>query len=526
MNETPANPPESEASALPAGVVAPVRQRLTMVWIVPLLAILVGIGLAVQAIRARGPEITLQFALAEGLEANKTRVKYKEVAIGTVKSISLTSDHKSVLVRVQMDKQAEDMLVTDTRFWVVRPRVDASGVTGLGTLLSGAYIAIDPGKSGEYRDEFTGLDVPPAVTSETPGRSFFLNADNLGSLDIGAPVYFRRLQVGRVIGYTMQKDGKGVEVKIFIDAPYDRFVTPNARFWHASGFDFSLDSEGAKFNMQSVASLVLGGIAFAEPENGGRQGAPAEADTRFTLHAAQSLAMRSPDHGIQRIRLTFKESIRGLSVGAPVDFRGITIGEVSRIDLRVDEALSSFRIDVELIVDPARFLPNGAKLSRPALDRLVGQGLRAQLRTGSMITGQRYVALDFFPASQPRKIAWRDDKPQLPVLDGQADGLQERLPELVESLHATIEHANQLIVRLDKDIAPEFTRILQDARQTLDSADKLFNSANKNLVADAPLQREMLDTLREVGKAASAVRELADLLERHPEALLTGKKGN
>lgn len=510
---------------LPHASIAPRRARPSLVWIIPILALIVGLGLGFQALRAKGTEIVVQFAFAEGLEANKTRVKFKDVNIGTVKAIALTPDRKSVRVRIQMDKQAEALLVDDTRFWVVRPRVDASGISGLGTLLSGAYIALDPGQSENARDEFVGLDIPPPVTAEKPGHVYFLNADNLGSLDIGAPVYFRRLQVGKVIGYGMLPEGQGIEVKIFIEAPYDRFVTRNARFWHASGFDLAMDAEGVKFSMQSLASLAMGGIAFAAPDNGAEDKSPmADSTTRFTLHAGQTLAMRSPDHGVQPFRLVFNESVRGLSVGAPIDFRGITIGEVSRIDLRANADYSDYHIDVDIVIDPARLQPGRTSLNRAALDRLVKHGLRAQMRTGSVLSGQRYIALDWLAKAPPAQIRWQEKTPTFPVLSGAGDGVMDKLPDVIDNLQRALRDADRLLVRLDQDVAPEFVSILGEGRKTLEAANKTFANADQLMRTDAPLQREMLETLREVGKAAATVRHLADLLERHPEALLTGKK--
>ncbi len=243
-------------------------RRLTWIWVVPLIALLIGVLLAAQAILAQGPEITLTFAQAEGLEVNKTRIKYKDVDLGIVKSISLSDDHRSVLVKAQIDKQAESLMVDDSRFWVVRPRVAAGTVSGLGTLLSGAYIAVDPGTSSDKRREFRGLDEVPLVTSDTPGKPFLLVARDLGSLDISSPVYFRRIQVGRVVSYAMREDGKGVDVRVFIDAPYDKFVVAGSRFWHASGIDFSFDANGASLNTQSLVSLALGGGCVFDAGNG------------------------------------------------------------------------------------------------------------------------------------------------------------------------------------------------------------------------------------------------------------------
>lgn len=520
---------------LPSGRIVRPRQRMTMIWIVPALAILVGIGLAVQAIRARGPEISLQFVAAEGLEANKTRVKFKDVEIGTVKSIALNPDRKSVRVSVQMDKQAEGLLVEGTRFWVVRPRVAAGGVSGLATLLSGAYIALDPGKSETSRQEFVGLEEPPLVTSNTPGRQFVLRADDLGSLDIGAPVYFRRIQVGRVVGYGMQKDGSGVSVRVFVDAPYDAFVTQASRFWHASGIDVSLNADGVKLDMQSLVSLALGGIAFSSPNGSDEEPVQkAEADSSFVLHSDQAAANRIPETRVEKYVLTFRESLRGLAVGAPVDFRGLVAGEVSRIDLNFEKEKTDFTMLVEISLYPDRFAKRtrnqsgdevSAKASRDILDKMVGKGFRAQLRTGNVLSGQRYIALDFFANAKAGKIDWSRRRPELPVQPGTLNSLQDQLLAIVESLRHTMQHVDQLVVRLDKEVVPELTATLKDARKTLDSAERMLSSADKALVSDAPLQLEMRDTLREVGKAATAVRNLADLLERQPEALLSGKKG-
>jgi paraquat-inducible protein B len=537
VNPNPIPPPDN----LPSGqIVPPSRGHLGVIWIVPLLAILVGIGLAVQAIRARGPEVSLQFVAAEGLEANKTRVKFKDVEIGVVKSIALNPDHKSVQIMVQMDKQAEGLLVSDSRFWVVRPRIAAGGISGLATVLSGAYIAVDPGKSAQAQKSFIGLEVPPLVTSETPGRHYVLTADDLGSLDIGTPVYFRRVPVGRVIAYAMQPDGGGVAVRVFVNAPYDSFVTENSRFWHASGIDLSLNAEGVKLNMQSLLSLALGGIAFSSPRDENDEPLPwAKAEASFVLHADQTEALRQRDARVEKYLLNFNESVRGLHVGAQVDFRGLVAGEVSRIDLNFNKDQADFSMQVEISLYPDRFANRFAprssnhparqlseKMSRDILDKMVAKGFRAQMRTGNLLTGQRYIALDFFPNAKAARVDWTQRRPELPIQPGTLDSLQDQSLAIVESLRHTLQHVDQLVIKLDREVAPELASTLRDARQTLDGAERMLGTADNLLASDAPLQLEMRDTLREVAKAASAVRNLADLLEKQPESLLTGKKGD
>jgi paraquat-inducible protein B len=503
------------------------RSPLALIWIVPAIAVLIALGLAVHAVLARGPEITVQLPTAEGLEANKTKVKYKDVAVGTVTSIALSDDRRSVNATVAMDKQAAPLLVENSRFWVVRPRIGAGGISGLNTLLSGAYIAIDPGTSKESRRSFTGLDAPPLVVSGMAGRQFLLVADNLGSLDVGAPVYYRRIQVGRVVGYAMRPDGKAVDVRIFVDAPYDRFVTANSRFWHASGVDVSLDSDGLKVETQSLVSLVVGGIAFTSL-NGDANAEPAEApaDSSFALYSDQPAALRLPDSVVMKYVLIFNESVRGLAVGSPVDFRGLVAGEVSRIDLDFRPTAGDIAMAVEINLYPERFARR-ERVKQPAarsqaaihqiIDAMVAKGLRGQLRTGNLLTGQRYVALDYFPKTKAAQVKWGPPMPELPTQPGALDSLQDQLQGVMEALHKTLNHADKLMADTDRNVVPELSATLADARKALNKADRL-------LASDAPTQLQLRDTLREVGQAAAAVRNLSDLLERHPESLLTGRR--
>ena len=527
------NPTEPAAPEhLPTGQVTRSRQRLNMIWIVPLLAVLVGLGLVVKTILARGPEVTLQFAQAEGLEANKTLVKFKDVTIGTVKSIALNPNRASVRVTVQMDKHAEGLLVEDSSFWVVRPRIAAGNISGLATLLSGAYIAVDPGKSEESRYEFVGLEEPPQVTSNTPGRQFKLSADDLGSLDIGSPVYFRRIRVGRVVAYSLQKDGSGVDVRVFVDAPYDRLVSESTRFWHASGLELSLNADGVKLDMQSLLSLALGGVAFASSTDD-QPAARAEPAASYTLHTDQRSALLQPESRVEKYVLTFHESLRGLAVGAPVDYRGLIAGEVSRIDLNFDSGDAEFAVFVEVTLYPDRFARRSKqpvdreisdKLIRQTLDRMVAKGFRAQARTGNLLTGQLYIALDFFPRAKAAKIIRNGRIPELPTEPAMLGSLLDQLLPIVESLRLTLKHVDDLVLRVGNEVAPEVGATLRDARKTMESADRMLATADKALQSDAPLQVELRETLREVGKAATAVRNLADLLERQPESLISGKK--
>ncbi len=393
-------------------VVRPMRRWLpSLVWLIPIIAALIGLSLVAQAILKTGPTISITFNSAEGIEPGKTKVKYKNVDIGDVKGVTLSHDLSHVVVKVELTKAAEGFAVTDTRFWVVRPRVALSGVSGLNTLLSGTYIGADAGKSHDERQDFNGLETPPAVTGDQKGHQYVLHTDNLGSLDIGSPVFFRRIQVGQVVAFNLDKDGNGVTLRVFVDAPYDHYVGVNTRFWHASGVDLQIDSNGVKLNTQSLAAVLIGGIAF-QTAPGEVLGAPAPDDYSFGLATSRSDAMRVPDGQPVTIVFNFNQSLRGLSPGASLDFRGVEVGEVQSIGLDYDEATQRFKMPITVLLYPNRLGPHFAARIRDAsptqngalLASLVQHGLRAQLRTGNLLTGQLYIALDYFPKAAPAKL--------------------------------------------------------------------------------------------------------------------------
>src|SRR5579885_937352 len=237
--------PQVPPGDVPESRVVPRRQtRLSLVWIIPIVATAVGLWVAVTRIRSEGPKITIEFQSAEGLEAGKTKINYRGVDLGTIVGIRLSNDHLRVIATAQMTPQSGEFLVADTHFWVVRPRISGANVTGLGTLISGAYIGMEIGNSTQSKSEFVALDTPPIVTTDAPGRFFVLKTTDLGSLDTGTPVFFRRLQVGEVASYKLESNGQFFDVEVFIHAPYDQYVVENTRFWQASGIDVSLSASG------------------------------------------------------------------------------------------------------------------------------------------------------------------------------------------------------------------------------------------------------------------------------------------
>jgi paraquat-inducible protein B len=549
----PAPAPSTPPPELPRPVIARrAHYSLWLVWLVPLVAVIIGVTLGARSILNRGPTITIFFHNAEGIEANKTHIKYKDVDVGIVRRVKLTKDHREVEVTAEMrgNSGIENLLVTDTRFWVVRPRVGAAGVSGLGTLLSGAYIGMDAGRNATEKREFEGLDVQPAITADVPGREFTLMADDLGSLDIGSPIYLRRVPVGQVQAYAMQPDGRHIKFTIFVTAPYDRFVSLHSRFWHASGVDVDLGAQGLHVQTQSVVSVLAGGIAFQDlPDpDGALPATPTEAPerTQFALYAQMSDALKLPDSQGFDYRLLFASSVRGLAVGAPVEYRGLPIGEVTRIavDGSSGEANPEPMIAVDVRVYPRR-LPTINKSGpedmtqddqRKRIDPMVKRGFRAQLKSGSLLTGQLYVSLDFVKNAPAAHIDWSTTPPTMPTAPGGFDDLQASLTSIAKKLDAipydqlasdlhkdladldvSLKKADQLMDHLDTAVVPEAQKTLADARKAVDDLRKTLATV------DQAVGPQATNALGEVSKAAASLNGLAEFLKRHPESLLKGK---
>jgi paraquat-inducible protein B len=543
---------------LPQATVVPKKgTRISVVWIIPILAAVVAIGIAIQRVMSQGPTITIIFKAAQGLEAGKTFVKYKDVNIGQVTAVKLSSNHSKVEVTAKIDKSAADLMVEDAKFWVVEPRVTLSGVSGLSTLLSGNYIGFEVGQSKKQQRNFTGLEVAPIITGGQPGRQFVLRAENLGSLGIGSPIYYRRLQAGQVIAYGLAADGKRIEITIFVNAPYDKYVNPGTRFWNASGVDASIGAGGVEVRTQSLIALIAGGLAFDTPPFVATA-EPAAANTVFTLYTDQATALKQADAISNHYVLYLNESLRGLSVGAPVTIFGLPAGEVTAVGLDLDPATLRIRGRVDLVSFPERLVASlrakqtavGEALLRSAqqrhalMQRLVEQrGLRAQLRSGNLLTGQLFVAFDFYPNAPKVKIDWSSEVPELPVvpstvadLEAKITGIVAKLDKLpleaigadltkaLASLSQTLEDASKAVNRIDSDVTPELKSTLDGLRGTLSAVDRTLNSADATLVGkDAPAQQDLRDALQEIARAARSLRVLTDFLERHPESLIRGK---
>ncbi|MCU4346858.1 MCE family protein [Acinetobacter lactucae] len=511
------------------------RWKPLLIWLIPLIALLIALSLAVKALLSHGPTIDVSFRTAEGLVAGKTTVRYKQVDIGVVRQIDLSEDRSHVIARIDLRKDASNFAAKDSRFWVVRPRIGTSGVSGIDTLLSGSYIEVDGGKSEEKKLEFTGLETPPVITSDVPGKEFFLNADDLGSLDVGSPIYYRRINVGQITAYKLSDDGKSVELQTFIRAPYDKFVTTDARFWQASGIDVTLNASGFNLDTQSLASIVAGGIAFGYPENS--RATTAANHSRFNLWDSKSDALKDPDGQPRGVIMYFDHSLRGLSVGAPIDFMGIEVGNVKAINAEFTNDYKQMRMRVDAVFYPSR-VEKGLALNPNSeiFKDFVEHGWRAQMRTGNLLTGQNYIALDKFPKAKPAKLQiLSDDRVVIPTTQTELSGLQAQVSQIADKLtkfplveigqdvrktlnnmNTAIESTDKLVKQLDGKVAPGLQATLDDVRKTVRSSESILSS-------DAPLQQDVRKALQQMTRAAASLQLMADYIEQHPESIIRGK---
>ncbi len=535
------------------------KSRFSLVWLVPFVAALIAAWLGYNAFSEQGPLITITFSTAEGIEAGKTKIRYKDVEIGLVKEVTLSQDLSQVRVSAELVKGAERYLTEETRFWIVRARVGAGEVSGLSTLVSGVYIGIDPVMDGKRVSDFTGLEKAPIVTADEEGRHYVLRARSLGSTDTGSLVYYRQIEVGQVVGYELSADGEFVDIQIFVRAPHHKRINTSTRFWDTSGLDLSVDASGVQVNTESLVSMVLGGIAFETPVSL-EQDEPAKENTVFELYESRKAAQIKRYSKKNYYLLYFEESVRGLEPGAPVEFHGMQIGHVIDVRIEFDPEQLNVRIPVLIEIEPERFnIVRRKNSTRPvassevdnAIDALVSKGLGAQLKMANLLTGQLIVALDFDENAAPTRAEPDAPYPVLPTIPAPLEEIAGNAAEIIDKLNhlplaeigrdlqqalaganklmntpelmATIALLNDTLIELkalsrtlNTESAPALNNALSKAEATLSSAQSLIGP-------DAPAGRELNRLLIELAEAARAIGLVADYLERHPEALIFGK---
>lgn len=522
------------------------------VWLIPLTALLVGFWLLFQIWYAKGPEIVVQFTSAEGIISGKTEVRFKAVTVGKVKELKLSDDLKYIEAAIELNKEIGQHLGSDARFWVVKPNINRSGVSGLTTLFSGTYIGMDPGSNTDDLSFYQGEERPPVIAPSESGRRFFLLSDSLGSMDIGAPVFYKQLQVGEVIDYKLLSEQDQVRLEVFIRDPYYDFVRTTTRFWNASGAEFKISAAGAEFRMESLTSLLVGGVAFETPKAIGA-GEISAADAEFVLY--KNFAAIQEKQFTQKLYyvMYFNGSVRGLAVGAPVEFQGIPLGKVENIDLKMDMKSQEIRIPVLVSIQPQRFDENINKDAAQAMmSKLVSKGLRARMETASLLTGQKLVTLSMEKDPPPAEIIATQFYSEFPTIGSALDDLPLLATEIMGSLQETLDGVKKLVNsgKLDKAV-DNLNGVLSEAEQAVRAAKKVLETVDKQTLPtvtqemsktlqklqgslshidrltaqNSPTQYQLQEMLEEVTAASRSVRTLAETLQRQPSALIRGKQG-
>lgn len=535
------------------------KRSFSIVWVVPIIALLIGGWLTYKAMTEKGPEITISFETAEGLEAGKTKIKYKDVEVGKVTAIDLNEDRSGVIVSAEMSPDAKPYLTDKTQFWVVRATVAAGKVSGLGTLLSGAYIGVNPTTEGKNTRHFKGLEKTPLVTEGMPGRHFVLQSNELGSLDLGSPIYYRGIKVGQVVGYDFDEQAESVLIKVFVNAPFHEKVRENSRFWNASGIDMTMDATGIQLNTESLISIMLGGVAFDLRQHD-PPGDAAEQDHIFHLYPDKA-SSKEETYDVKRYYVMyFDQSVRGLSPGAPVEIKGIPVGEVISVKLQFDEQKLDFKIPVLIVLEPERLdlvvtesgdIVEGAEKNAEVrythqqgynlevrAKQLIEKGFRAQLKQGNLLTGQLYIDLDFYPDAPPAKLEKIGDYTVFPTIPAPLEQIVQRVENILQKveqipfdkigqdlrvalaeLAKTLEEVRSISGEVNEETIPKVNASLDQLQETL-------NGIESTLGPDSALNYNARQVTSELALAIRSIRSLLEYLERDPQALILGKEGH
>lgn len=499
------------------------QTRLSPIWIVPVVAVLIGLWLIYDNITSRGPLITLSMSNAEGIEAGSTLIKSRNVEVGRVEQVRLSDDLNHAVITARMSPDVERMLVEDTRFWVVKPRIGREGISGLGTVLSGAYIQLQPGESDEEQHEFDVLDHPPVAPAGAQGIRINLVSQLGNSLTVGDPVTYQGYTVGRVEEAQFDTQARRMRHRLFIETPYDTLITDNTRFWSASGVDLRLDSEGIHVNLESLEALVGGGVTFGYLEDIPR-GAPVDPDATFTLYEDEESARQGTFNRYLEYVLLIHDTVRGLSRGAPVEFRGVRVGTVASVPWHFrasqPESRPRFAIPVLIRIEPQRIAsandngPIDLEEWDQRFKRMFGLGLRASLKSGNLLTGALFVDLNFHPDLADTYVAERfEDRTVFPTTSSGFAQLEAQLTNLLNKLNSL--QIEPLLSSLDRNLQTS-EAMLADVRQLSESFQALLDDPSTREMPDNLNQtlKELRQTLQGFSPSSGAYRELTSTLER------------
>lgn len=505
------------------------KRGFSIIWFIPLLAMFVGGWMVYQQWLNQGVNITIAFDNAEGLEAGKTKVKSRNVDIGLLTDVRFSEDRNRIIANVEIDKAMSDFLREDSQFWIVKPRIGAKGISGIGTILSGAYIELFPGKSERFKTEFTGLENLPVTPPNTPGLRLKLLAQEGAGLSIGDPVIYRGFNVGRIEQYEFDAKERKAQYVVFINAPYDSLVTTNSFFWNSGGISLSNSAQGLKVDVGTLETIISGGVQFDVPEDLSL-GEPVKEEHRFVLYKNEKEVAEKRQYEHFEYLLLVDESVRGLYKDAPVEYRGIRIGRVSKPYLTPKEAEklkvgfiknNIEKIPVVIRIEPQRLIGQSNKEEIEAFNELFKQnlkmGLTASIDIANLLTGSLFISLDFNGSSNDKLeklgpyIVIPSSKAGFAKIQQDIEGVltklnQLPLNELVTNTNNTINSADQTLKALQESIG-QLNRILRR-----NSTQQLTGNLNRSLI-------EMQKTLKGLQPNSSAYIEMEKTMQKLQQTL-------
>ena len=512
------------------------RRRFSPVWIVPIVAVALGLWVMVDLYSKQGPVVQIKFITAAGIEVDKTRVKTRDVEIGVVTAVDLNEDFTGVTVTAELNVGAAALLREDTQFWVVRPRVGAGGISGLSTIVSGAYIEVAPGVGAPRQSHtFTGLEQEPITAVGTPGMRIRFVSATSGSVGVGDPLLYRGFRVGRVEESRLDLENREVRYTAFITDPYDQLVTTNTRFWNVSGVSAELSAEGFKLGIASFQTLLAGGVAFG-PGEGSAPGDPVPNDHVFKLFADETSAYEDPHRFYKDYVASFMQPMGGLKPGAPVTFRGIRIGTVLRILVSESFEASAPGVNrpmpVLIRVQPGRITDDTQQSMdrlNESLDRAVKNGLRATLASGNLLTGSQLINLDYVENAPPATVSEYQGYPTLPTVPGGLARLTDQVSDLLDKVNALpleemVSTANETITELQHALQDVRALLASDGIQNLparlDAALLQLNYALANFSEESGFSERLARLMIEATTTLKSVQDVAESLEQNPNALI------
>ena len=532
------------------------KPKFSAIWLVPVMALIITAWMLYQHQINKGHTIFVKMQNAEGIVAGKTEVKVRNVKVGLVDSLRLQLEQNAVIARVQIDTHYDDLLTEDAKLWIVKPRINESGISGMNTLLSGVYLELEPGQSETRSTLFTLQDEPALISPDVMGKRFSLTANQAEVLDVGSGIYFRNYKIGQIESAKFNIDELTMEYGIFIFAPYDKLITTNAIFWVSAGVNISLSTEGIDVSTGSLSKLIKGGISVDYPPNS-HAADQAPALNQYKLHESFSAALEKRFDNADFFLVEFEQSIRGLRIGAPVEYRGMRIGTVEQAPAQIERdgqplyfQQNTTSVPVLIKIEYGRIYEQSELAKtywQTNIEKWISNGLRASLKSGNILTGAVYIELDFYTKAPAAQLVQSAVYPVLPSVSSGFTALSEQVTDLLNKLNdlplsktmttfdGTLQEYRLLAMEMNKlisefnqkDIAGDTKSSLGSINSTLSqltSSLKQFEKTLTNYQQGSGMVEQLTDTLEELESLSNTLKPISKGLTEQPSMLIFDKQ--